>query len=733
MDHEETQNLFEFTSTSNQCNDITASIAKINDRICKMLLNHNETNQVYEICIDLLDKTQQLNEMFMKKENGMNAIQALKMSTTIIKEELSQCLTRFKRDKRIERNKLFVPPQEKAIGVRWVPIKLPHSSVSVPRLISNVYQEISIIKSIVSLFNREDFRKEYYLFNEEQTKLIDHKTYTNFSNSGNFKNNELFKNHPNSLQLEVGQDDFEPLNALGSKATLYKLSPVYISVKNIPSKFASKLSNILLSSLSHTDDLKTQYTDWNDIWLGLVHELRQIEHGIVLDDGTTIKGTVVSVVSDNLGANSILGFVKNFSKAKYPCRFCFSTLDEIRTLCHEIQSKRRTKEHYEEQLLKIKNAEKVDLTDTFGVAMHCALNELKFYHMIDSMTPDIMHDIEEGAIPFLLKPFFEHMFKHKVCTESDLKNKIKWHDFEFKHKKNVPTELNINKSCLGQNASQMLCLFQSIPFILYDYKNNEFVKKVWICVETLLKIVQIVYSDKIDENNLNNLNEFVRIHLENFQKLFGNLKFKQHILTHLVSTIIAMGSLKWFSMKRYEAKHKEIKGCIGDSHNLRNMTKTIAHHHQQMMSIKKHTYTDHFEHAKVMKPIGTDFLNCHKEILPSELAVDNENIKEIFELKWMNYNIFHYANDFFIQFEIALYQIEKVLLSENEYYFFCSRFRVTEYCSFLNSIKIEIVEPKVFKVIKFNQLVNKNVYEAKHLNNERYIILDTLDLKYLYE
>lgn len=728
------QNTFELESAANDLKDVSVFISQINNRICGLRLNHDETKQVYDICIELINKTQQLNEIFMKEKNGLDSVEALKLSTTIIREELLQCATRYKRDKKIAKNKLYVAPVEKVIGVRWISVKLPETSVSVPRLIPNIFHEIPLIKSLISLFQRDDFRNEYFSYNEQQAKLVSTDIFTSFSSGHNFKTNELFADHPNSLQIEIAQDDFEPCNALGSRATLYKLSPVYVSVKNIPQKFSSKLSNILLASLCHTDDTKTKYTDWNDIWFGLVSELRIIENGIVLNDGTTIKGTVISVVSDNLGANTILGFVKNFSKTKYPCRFCSCSLDEIRTVCKEIPSKRRTKEHYEEQLVKIKYSEKVDFANTFGVAMHCALNDLKYYHIIDSMTPDIMHDINEGAIPYLLKPLFEYLFKLKVCTESDLKNKIKFHDFGFKHKKNVPSELNMNKSCLGQNASQILCLFQSIPFILYDSKNIEAIKEVWVCVETLLKITQIVYSEKINKNDLNDLVEFVKIHLENFLRIFkNNLKFKQHNLIHLASTIVAMGPLKWFSMKRYEAKHKEIKGCIGDSNNFRNLTKTIAERHQQIMSSKENIYTDHFEHAKIMKFIDEEFYNFHHEIIQLALNVNDENTKEIFELKWMIHNSFRYAKGFFIQFSDTLYKIEKVLLSDNEYYFFCIRFCVVEYCHFLNSIKIKIFEPNLFEIIKFTSLENKNVYEAKVLNNENFIILETLALKSLYK
>lgn len=670
----------------------------------------------------------------MSKRNGLDPMQAVQMTTTIIQQELQECATRYKRDKKISKNKLYVAPEEKVIGLRWISQKLPETSVSVPRLIPNVFQKISLIKSIISLFEREDFRKEYFLYNEQQVKLVTTDVYTSFSNGNNFKTNELFASNPYSLQIEIAQDDFEPCNALGSRATLYKLSPVYASIKNIPSKFASKLSNILLASLCHTDDTKTKYTDWNDIWQGLVADLRQIENGIVLSDGFTIKGTVISVVSDNLGANTILGFVKNFSKTKYPCRFCLCSLDEIRTLCKEDPSKLRTKQHYEEQLQKIKNSKTVDLTNTFGVTMHCALNDLRFYHMIGSMTPDIMHDINEGAIPYLVKPLFEYLFQHKVCTENDLKNKIRFHNFGFNHSKNVPSELNMIKSCLGQNASQMLCLFQSIPFILYDFKNNGAISEVWICIESLLKITQIVYSEKIDKIDLKDLKELVEIHLQSFQRILNhNLKYKQHNLTHLVSTVIAMGPLKWFSMKRYEAKHKEIKGCIGDSNNFRNLTKTIADRHQQMMSTKENTYTDRFEHPKVMKLINIDFFNSHKDIIKMALGFDDENTDGIFEVKWMLHNSFRYANGFFIKFTDALYRIEKVLLSDNEYHFFCVRFCVLEYSNFLNSIKIKMFEPNLFKIISFTALENKRVFEAKTLNGENFIILDTLELKSLYK
>lgn len=109
-------------------------------------------------------------------------------------------------------------------------------------------------------------------------------------------------------------------------------------------------------------------------------------------------------------------------------------------------------------------------------------------------------------------------------------------------------------------------------------------------------------------------------------------------------------------------------------------------------------------------------------------AIDDDNCDSIFEIKWMIYNSFRYSSGYFIHYNNALYQIQKLFICGGEYYFFCLRFIYTEYSSFLNSLEIEMCEPSLCEIIKFNRMENKNVYAAKILNNHKYIILDTLDL-----
>lgn len=723
------ENVFFCGSEAKNCNeeDVTSFIDKINDQLCSLQLNHSQMDNVYQTFLDLMDNMESFNQYFI--ENGLSPAEACQFSIKFIRAKFSECSSRYKRDQMFESNEFYVKPVVRTLGVRWTNLQMPNVPEPIPRLIQNVFYKIPITQTIISLFRRDDFRAEYIRYNEEKIKNVSCGVYSDFSSGTNFKTNELFKNYPNSLQIGIGQDDFEPCNSLGSKATIHKLSPVYVTIKNIPPRFASKLCNIYLASLCYSDDLKTKFNDWNDIWHELMCDVKQIENGIELDAGEEIKGTVVDADSDNLGANTILGFVKNFSKTENYCRFCVCTREEAQKLCREIPSKRRTKEQYDEQIALIANSTKVDFKATQGVAMYCALNDLKYFNIIESMTPDIMHDVNEGAIPFLLKHLFEHLIDKKVCTETELINKIKYHNYGTMNRNNIPSDLVLNKSNLGQNASQLQCLFQHIPFILHDYRDSNILQAVWVCVESLLRITQIIYSTKIEESDLQELENLIEVHLEQIQLMFNVLLLpKHHFMTHYASVIRAMGALIQFSMKRYEAKHKEVKKCIGDSNNFKNLTKTITERHQQMMALKTQTYTDEFRRSAVVKLLDPEFIVLQKALLEEKIDFG----LDVNEVKFLDYNSFRYSKGFFVVSGNFLHRIEKVLINGSEHYFFCRRFAFEKFDSFLNSIKIKKFEPDLFEVIKFSSMESKNTYEATIFNSEYHIILKTLDLKNIY-
>lgn len=447
-----------------------------------------------------------------------------------------------------------------------------------------------------------------------------------------------------------------------------------------------------------------------------------------MGNGLNIKGTLVHLLSDNLGANAALGFVESFGRTHYYCRFCECDRDECKILQKEDPSKRRNTHRYEAQIEKIKNSEKVDYEDTQGVKRFCELNNLKYFDMFVNMTPDIMHDLNEGAIPFLMSKLFMYCISSKLCKQDDLEKEIQFHDYGFKNTKNYPSLLSLKKKNLNQNAAQSLCLFQHIPFILHKLRNDKRLKDVWICVESLLRITQISYSPKIDEEDLNDLEIAIQTHLEKLPQCFKSLKVelipKHHFITHYPNVIRSMGALNTMSMMRFESKHKTLKKIANESCNYINLTKTMAKKHQQMISVVHDNYTDKFINGKTTQLNDAFQMDLLKEYL--------DHSDEVYVTKHLRYNIFNYRKGLFVSTKNQIFEIEQIFVIKCNYYFLCTCFDFVEYDKFLNSIKILKRNPIAYEVIEFSCLENKNVFEKKNLNGEYYIILETLDLKNIY-
>lgn len=309
--------------------------------------------------------------------------------------------------------------------------------------------------------------------------------------------------------------------------------------------------------------------------------------------------------------------------------------------------------------------------------------------MLDTMTPDIMHDLNEGVIPFLMRNFFKYCLSTKIFpTEDDLIREIQFHDFGFKNRKNCPSLVSMVKNNLNQNATQSKCLFQHIPYIFH--KKRESVEEIWICVQSLLRITQIAYSSSLNESDIRELENNIKLHLENVQKYFKiGLTPKHHFITHYPNIVRSMGPLVSMSMMRFESKHKTLKEMAHNTNNFINLTKTIAIKHQQISSLVIDSFRDKIACGKIIK---TDEMYLHErdDILRKYLDFKHE----IYEAHHLDYNIFTYKTG--------------LLISENN-------------CLLAH-----------YAVVQFSCLNNKNVYEKKVLEKEHYIILDTLELEKIY-
>lgn len=208
------------------------------------------------------------------------------------------------------------------------------------------------------------------------------------------------------------------------------------------------------------------------MWRAIVTEINKLQtEGITLPDGSKLVGSLSNVTYDNLGGNECFGFVECFN-ATYYCRICEMPKRQCQTACAEIPELLRTKESLDNNrriLLQYQDRnEKIDFVKTMGLKNDCVLNEIPFFHITSNINVDVMHDICEGVIPFLLRKLFQFCFKNKVFSEDRLNSMIEFFDFGILNGCKRPSTVLLTKSNCNQNATQNYVLMNNLPFILYD-------------------------------------------------------------------------------------------------------------------------------------------------------------------------------------------------------------------------------------------------------------------------
>lgn len=388
---------------------------------------------------------------------------------------------------------------------------------------------------------------------------------------------------------------------------------------------------------------------------------------------------------------------------------CEMNKDECRKSTTDDAKFYRTKEGYAKSIQSIEHMvpDSVDLKETRGIKRYCVLNKLKYFHILDNYNVDIMHDLLEGAVPFLLTQVFLYCFKESIFSENRLKNLLFFFDYGKLNTKNIPPTINLNKKNLGQNASQIKCLIQNLPLILHDYQDNEKLKRIWPSIFTMLKILQIVYSSSLTKNDLNELRKYVSMHLKLLIDLFEvNLIPKHHMMTHYHFVIEMVGPLVHLSTLRYETKHREFTRYSHQSNNYINVSKSLSNKYQKSAALKD-PYKNVINHP-TMKPFKFELIDFDLSESPS-LDITTS----LFEVSWLRINSYYYAKGLVLKSNIFFFEIKKILLQGSEYYFVCSPFKFESYDSFSNCIEIKKAECNFEQILQYSNLLNKKSHDQK--------------------
>lgn len=306
-------------------------------------------------------------------------------------------------------------------------------------------------------------------------------------------------------------------------------------------------------------------------------------------------------------------------------------------------------------------------------------------------------------------------------SESNIIIKIRDYNYGFLNSANKPSLLNRDKANLNQNATQSYCLILNLPFIFYNHIDE--LSEIWPIMESLLCILQIVFSETIRESDLSILSTKIEFLLSSFMNTFKiSLTPKAHILTHYPTIIRATGPLKNTWMMRFEAKHKVFTRLSKLTNNFKDICATLAERHQQIQFNKlclKNTIKLSKQTLIIKNP---NFEKYHSFF--QSVSMD---VTKMQTLKFFKFNCFEFREGLMLINDYNIYEIIYIIHTNEKILLFCSSYNKIAFNKKLNSIQIEKYSETrdTCSLIKFDDIINFQTYD-KIINNKIFIIADTL-------
>jgi len=327
------------------------------------------------------------------------------------------------------------------------------------------------------------------------------------------------------------------------------------------------------------------------------------------------------ILGDNLGLNSILGFIKSF-RAKRFCRACRRNNIEMKRDICEHPNLLRNRASYENDI------KAQDVLET-GIKSDCLFNELKTFHVTENFYFDLMHDVLEGVCVYSVCQTLTALIKGKILSLDIINYRKKCFSFGELDIKNASRPLvlsKLQKNELRMTASEKLCLARYLPFMIASYvpKNN----KNWILFTEMLEIIDMLFQNEFNDADLQVLDRKIQAHHKLYVSLYGpTLKPKHHFLVHYPTAIRKCGPPKLSWVMRFEAKHRNSKSYLS------SITSRIAE--CRSLAIKESLSFSYFlmknkdgipPHFKVISFVNDDI---HKEYLKqiSSYKLSSENVQ----------------------------------------------------------------------------------------------------------
>lgn len=514
--------------------------------------------------------------------------------------------------------------------------------------------------------------------------------------NGNIWKSMLSKFNKNNIVLPVVMyfDDFECCNPLGSRAGIYKIGAVYVSLACIPPNFSSVLDNIFLGQLFYSSD-RNCYGN-KSIFSKIIEEFQYLEkHGISIKVGSQdfqVYFCLALVLGDNLGLNSIMGFQESFQSNHF-CRVCKASKDQTKVQNEENSYLLRTKSNYE-----------LDLgTFSFGVKEECIFHSLSNFHVTENVACDLMHDTLEGVLRYEMAYIIQSLINKKYFTLDELNNRIKYFKFSDADVGNVMPQIksdHLKKKYIVMSASEMLALFSYFSVLVGDLiPEND---SCWELYVILHQIMQIFLSRVISVQTLDYLRVLIQEHHEMYCQLFEEtLKPKHHFLIHYPRIILKLGPVRYLWSMRYEALHKILKSTASSVTTRKNIILTVAIKQQLRFSYRVLSRKGLLLNTEFGPADAITFLPDYDSLIqPLLKRFFSKEISDAVTVSWVKIENIMFKSGYAIQTSDAenvpeFAEIKYIILFENRVYFIAVPLIVIGFNSHLQAYEMKKVDIKV--------------------------------------
>lgn len=279
-------------STNKHVDEMNDFLNKFILTISDLKLTKSATDTIFKTICEFVEKLHILNCDSITRHHNDDIVNVLVGTKSLVLNKLHEFDSQYKRRQNVVNlSDDHLMLREVAIGTKMKMKNDKENSVKLPVQIRPTFQYFQILDTLKTIFSIDRIKQLYFDYNLNRKHQCVPGAYTDYCCGQKFKENLLFAEFPESLQLQLFVDAFEVCDGLKSKAGIHSQIAIYLVIRNMPPELSYNLNNIFLIALCNAAHLKSDDVDYNNLWQVIVDDIRQLEDiGIYLNDGRTLKG-----------------------------------------------------------------------------------------------------------------------------------------------------------------------------------------------------------------------------------------------------------------------------------------------------------------------------------------------------------------------------------------------------------------------------------------------------------